>query len=111
MLESLQTTQSHELYLKKHLLELQAARILNKLYCNVLKGQLAHHENKKNAPKGKGWLVRDGMPHLLSGDEFYKKVVEFTKEQEKAEREKVLRLQVQGERAEAMNGWKERDDI
>jgi hypothetical protein len=80
------------------------------LYCNVLRGQLTHHENKKNAPAGKGWLVGDGMPHLLSGDEFYEKVVEFMKEQEKTEREKKVRLQAQGKRAEAMKGWKERDE-
>jgi hypothetical protein len=93
LLEALQTIQSCELYLKCRLLELQAGGILNELYCNVLRGQLTHHENKKNAPKGKGWLVGDGMPHLLSGDEFYEKVVEFTKEQEKTEREKEARLQ------------------
>ena len=51
------------------------------------------------------------MPHLLSRDEFYEKVVEFMKEQEKAEREKEVRLQAQGERAEAMKGWKERDEV
>jgi hypothetical protein len=48
----------------------------------MLHGQLENYEKKKADGKGKGKLMGDGLPQLLSGDEFYERVVEFMKEQE-----------------------------
>ena len=55
----------------------------------MLWGQLAHYEKRKNTPKGMGKLVGDGLPRLLSGNEFYKRVVEFTDKQKRTELEKA----------------------
>ncbi|KAF9005557.1 hypothetical protein BDQ17DRAFT_1218267, partial [Cyathus striatus] len=65
--------------LKSHISNLQSSNLLNKAYCNSLRFQLAFKEEKKAAGKGKGKLMGDGMPKLLSGDDFYEHVVEFTK--------------------------------
>ena len=61
------------------MLELQASNVLNEMYCDLLRHQLAHQEGKKTQRKGTGKLVGDGLPRLLSGDDVYEKVVEFTK--------------------------------
>ena len=39
----------------------------------------------------KGKLMEDGLPKLLTGDEFYEKVVEFTKWQRDQEAVKVVK--------------------
>ena len=96
--------------MKHWLLELQAAGVLNKLYCQVLRSQLAHHKKKQTTKKGSSQLVGDGLPRLLSGDDFYKKVVEFTQAQEQAKEEKRARAEACNERAEAMKQWSKRDE-
>jgi hypothetical protein len=53
-------------------LHIQAANVLNELYCARLRKQLACKEKKKSG--GKGRLTGDGLLCLLSGDEFYEKV-------------------------------------
>jgi hypothetical protein len=83
---------------------------LNELYCSMIRGQLAHYEEKKNKPKGMGKLVGDGLPRLLSGDEFYEQVVEFTDRQKRAEREKAEWTEARVGRAEAMKEWRKADD-
>ncbi|TFK23857.1 hypothetical protein FA15DRAFT_593413 [Coprinopsis marcescibilis] len=65
--------------LKHCLIELQATNILNETYCNKLRMQLAGKEEKatrKGEKRGK--LMGDGLPHMLTDDEFYERVVEFT---------------------------------
>ncbi|KAG1742270.1 uncharacterized protein EDB91DRAFT_1000947, partial [Suillus paluster] len=51
------------------------------LYCSQLRGQLANQEEKKQSKKKNGKLMGDGLPRLLSGDDFYKRVVNHEKEQ------------------------------
>lgn len=92
------------------MLELQAANILNEMYCNLLRGQLANYEKKKNAAKASGKLMGDGLPRLLSADDFYECMIEFTKMQERTEWEKEIRQQAWEERAEAMKVWKRCED-
>lgn len=79
--------------------ELQAANVLNDLYCSKLRGQLAFHEKKEKKGKGKGKLMGDGLPCVLSGDVFYEKVVNFEQQQRREEREKAERREAREELA------------
>jgi hypothetical protein len=110
LLDALRDAKARTEGLKRQVLELQAATVLNEMYCNMLRGQLAHQNKKKNTPKGAGKLVGDGLPRLLSGDEFYEKVVEHTERQKREEREKKEKQGARDERAEAMKEWKKQDD-
>ncbi|KAK0465752.1 hypothetical protein IW261DRAFT_1346891, partial [Armillaria novae-zelandiae] len=66
-------------------IELQAANVLNEAYCAVLWEQLAFKEEKgKKKKTASGWLMGDGMPVLLTGDDFYERVVQWEKSQEEA---------------------------
>lgn len=94
---------------KSRVLELQAAGVLNEMYCNMLRKQLAYQEEQKNKSKGKGRLVGDGLPRLLSSDEFYEWVVEFTKVQERDEQEKAARKAARKGREGVMAVWREQD--
>ena len=72
---ALQNTEAGKDALKLWIAQLQALNILNTLYCQKLRGQLAHKEKKDG--KGKGKMMGDGLPCVLSGDVFYEMVVEF----------------------------------
>ena len=54
LLGMLWESEAHVADLKQHVLELQAANILNEAYCSRLRGQLAHKEEKEANPKRKG---------------------------------------------------------
>jgi hypothetical protein len=58
--------EKHAEGLQCQVLELQAANVLNEMYCSMLWGQPAHYEKKKNTPKGVGKLVGDGLPNFMS---------------------------------------------
>jgi hypothetical protein len=86
-----------------HVLHIQAANILNELCCARLQKQLACKEKKSG---GKGRLMGDGLPCLLSGDEFYEKVVEHEAAQRCKERKLEARKKQCEEMAEAITEWK-----
>jgi hypothetical protein len=56
-----------------------------------------------------GKLVGDGLPRLLSGDEFYEWVVYFTNGKKRADREKAEWKEAKAGRAEAMKEWHKAD--
>lgn len=68
LLNALQDAQAHTAGLKCHMLELQAENVLNEMYCTLLHKQLANHKKKQARRKGKGKLMGDGLPWLLSGN-------------------------------------------
>ncbi|KAJ3792448.1 hypothetical protein GGU11DRAFT_732992 [Lentinula aff. detonsa] len=95
-------------YYRQRTLELQAANILNEAYCKALREQLAFREQKKDG-KGKGKrLMGDGLPVLLSSDEFYEKVVEFDKEMVEKERKKEAEKTNKEGRKVEIEDWKKR---
>ncbi|KAG2121288.1 hypothetical protein DEU56DRAFT_760707 [Suillus clintonianus] len=96
--------------LKFYVLELQAANVLNEMYCNVLRGQLANQEEKKQKGKEKRKLEGDSFPWLLSGDEFYERVVEFECEQKKVAADMQTRKADRERRAEQLATWKQLED-
>lgn len=85
LLAALQEAEAQTTFLQDRLLSLQASNILNEAYCTCIQGQLAHQEAKKAGPKGKGKLMGDSMPVLLTGDVFYKKVVDVAVAQAQVE--------------------------
>ena len=74
---------------------------------------MAHKEEKKANPKGKGKLS-DELPcllsGLLSGDWFYEQVVDFEAWQQIEEWEKEARLEAREERGEVLAKWKEQKE-
>jgi hypothetical protein len=93
---ALRDTEAGEDALKLRIAQLQASNVLNALYCQKLRGQLAHKEKKtkkKRDGKGKGKLMGDGLPCCLSGDVFYEMVVEFEAQQKGEAREAEARKQ------------------
>ncbi|KIJ08197.1 hypothetical protein PAXINDRAFT_60948, partial [Paxillus involutus ATCC 200175] len=94
---------------KQRVITLQAQTVLNEAYCNKLHFQLAFQEEKKKNPGAPGKLVEDGLPRLLSGDEFYEKVVEFTKWQKEKEVQKETRQAEREELKAANDEWKKNE--
>ncbi|KIK78359.1 hypothetical protein PAXRUDRAFT_16915 [Paxillus rubicundulus Ve08.2h10] len=88
---------------------LQAQAVLNEAYCNKLHFQLAFQEEEKKNPGATGKLVKDGLSRLLSGDEFYEKVVEFMKWQKGKETQKETRQAEQEELKAANDEWKKNE--
>ncbi|KAK0466569.1 hypothetical protein IW261DRAFT_1346607 [Armillaria novae-zelandiae] len=88
-------------------IELQAANVLNEACCAVLREQLAFKEEKGKKKKTvSGWLMGDGMPVLLTGDDFYERVVQWEKSQEEAAAEKTNQRAVKEEWNEEKEKWK-----
>ena len=111
LLDALRKREKYAEGLQRQVLELQAANVLNKMYCSMLQGQLAHYKKKKkNTPKGVGKLVGDRLPRLLSSDEFYEWVVEFTDRQKRTELEKAEQNEAKEGRAEVMKEWHKVDE-
>ncbi|KAF5344297.1 hypothetical protein D9758_012308 [Tetrapyrgos nigripes] len=74
--------------LKETAISLQSSLILNSVYCDTLHERLAaQEETKKRVSKAR--LMGDGMPKLLTSEEFVKRVEDFAKESE----EKAKKLQ------------------
>ncbi|KAF8869294.1 hypothetical protein CPB85DRAFT_1184121, partial [Mucidula mucida] len=88
LLAALRESEAEQLHLCQRTIELQAANILNEVYCKSLRKRLAFQDEKKRKGKGKGKLVGDGLLVLLTSDEFYERVVEFEKAQIQKERGK-----------------------
>jgi len=76
---------------KAELIRVQSSVVLQAMFCERLSSQLAAQEEKqKSTHKRKGKLIGDGLPRLLTGDEFHGRVVEHEKvvvEEDKAREE------------------------
>ncbi|PBK83680.1 hypothetical protein ARMGADRAFT_883701, partial [Armillaria gallica] len=92
------------------LISMQAANVLNEMYCRVLRKHLANHDKKKQQAKKLGTLVGDGLPWLLSSDVFYELVCDHEERQRVAEQEKQARKAAREARSEALEVWKKQDE-
>ncbi|KAI6097707.1 hypothetical protein EV401DRAFT_1879686, partial [Pisolithus croceorrhizus] len=78
--DALQLSLARENQAKAELVGMHSTVVLQSLFCGRLSSQLAAQEEKqKEQKKRKGKLVGNGLPRLLTGDEFYSQVVEFEK--------------------------------
>ncbi|KAG2738869.1 hypothetical protein P692DRAFT_201672883, partial [Suillus brevipes Sb2] len=73
--DALREAYKREDYYKGALYGMQSTAVLQEMYCKTLSSQLAAQEEKKLARKWEK-LVGDGLPRLLTGDEFYRSVVD-----------------------------------
>ncbi|KIK77913.1 hypothetical protein PAXRUDRAFT_17185 [Paxillus rubicundulus Ve08.2h10] len=96
---------------KKCVIALQAQAVLNEAYCNKLRYQLAFKEEKLANPDVPGKLVEDGLPWLLSGDEFYDRVVKFTQWQKEKAQEKEVRKERRKATKTALDKWKKAEIV
>ena len=110
LLDALQDSELARAELARWVIELQTASALNEAYCSRLQGQLLHQEEKKKKDSGNGKLMEDGMPCLLSGDWFFKKVTDHLAAQKQKEHDKVLRAEDWEERSKAIVEWKKKQD-
>ncbi|PBK90688.1 hypothetical protein ARMGADRAFT_933771, partial [Armillaria gallica] len=62
----------------------------------------------KKGRKGKGRLMGDGLPVLLTSDFFYECVVEFEEEQQRKQHEKKERQMGKEKRKKALTVWEEK---
>ena len=70
LLAALREAENRNVHAEVHAFELQASNILNEAYTERLWKALEAKEEKRGKKKGIK-LVGDGLPKLLSGDEFY----------------------------------------
>ena len=63
-------------------------------------------QEKKQKGKPNNRLLGDGMPCLVTGDDFYERGVEFEEQQRAREAESLQRKLAREERAKAMGEWK-----
>ncbi|KAK0462758.1 hypothetical protein IW261DRAFT_1293832, partial [Armillaria novae-zelandiae] len=91
--------------LRRRAIELQAANVLNEAYCAVLQEQLAFKEEKGKKKTASGRLMGDGMPVLLTGDDFYERVVQWEKSQEEAAAAKTNRKAAKVMRDSRLADW------
>ncbi|KAJ7593197.1 hypothetical protein C8J56DRAFT_780498 [Mycena floridula] len=94
---------------KELLLSMQSAQVLNGAYCDLVRGQLAIQEESKKK-RSKQRLVGDGLPRLLTAENFVQRVIQFQKAAEKKAEELELRKETREEKKKAMDEWKKLDD-
>lgn len=91
--------------LKAEVIVLQSGMVLNNTYCDILKNQLAAQEEARQK-KRKTRLVGDGLPRLLSSEEFVQRVIEYTAEMQKKEETAKQKKLTCEERKGSLAEWK-----
>ena len=91
-------------------IQLQASMVLQRLYCARVHCQLQAKEVKMNAKKSKGRLHGDGLPRVLTDDEFFKKVVAHFKALEEEEAEKEAKKQNKEDLNAEIDEWKRNEE-
>ncbi|KAG6370419.1 hypothetical protein JVT61DRAFT_12031 [Boletus reticuloceps] len=107
--EALRAAYSREEEYKSVLHSMQSTVVLQSIYCDKLSEQLVAQEEVKKAKK-KGQLVGDGLPRLLTGDEFYKRVVNHKKAMEDEKVASEIRRKQKEQQSNLFLAWKEADD-
>ncbi|KIK80084.1 hypothetical protein PAXRUDRAFT_39468, partial [Paxillus rubicundulus Ve08.2h10] len=91
------------------LLRMQSTVVLQSMYCDCVSEQLAAQEEKQKKRKT-GQLNGDGLPRLLTGDEFYGQVVEHQKAAKEDKIERENRRKQKEAQSGVMAAWKEVDE-
>ena len=96
--------------LRRRVMELQAANILNEAYCKTLRDQLAFKNKEKGKKESGGRLMGDGLPVLLTGDFFMERVEAWEKEQKEKARAKAKRASDKSKRSQELAEWKKKKE-
>ncbi|KAG1728242.1 hypothetical protein EDD22DRAFT_961088 [Suillus occidentalis] len=105
--DALHTAYDCEIRYKSSLVSMQSTIVLQSMFCDWLSSQLAAQEEKKQNSKRGGQLIGDGLPRLLTGDEFYHRVVEHQRAAKEEEAGREARQMEREGRAELLKTWKE----
>ncbi|KAG8712307.1 hypothetical protein FRC09_020010 [Ceratobasidium sp. 395] len=81
---------------------------LQGLYSSRLREQLAEKEKKRNRKRGK--LLGDGMPALLTSDEYHQRVADQARRKRQEEDRKKAAAEARERYKEAVKTWKEDDE-
>ena len=82
LLEALKEAQENETYQHGVIVGMQSMFVLQNVYCEDVRGQVAAKEAKEDKGKEKrGWLVGDGLPCVLTSDAFVEAVVNYNRAQ------------------------------
>ena len=104
LLAALREAESWNVRSEMHAFELQASNILNEAYTERLRKALETKEEKRGKKKGIK-LVGDGLPKLLSGDDFYELAQAKEKEVREFSRQKEARKEGRVAYDAAMEEW------
>lgn len=105
---ALRKSEAQEEHQQARLVEMQASLVLVQKYCDRVRNQLETQE-KKAKKKGKGKNKRlhgDGMPRLLTSDEFFSWVDRAAKLQQQEAAAKEARAGQKVEHQKALADWK-----
>ncbi|KIJ97147.1 hypothetical protein K443DRAFT_10079 [Laccaria amethystina LaAM-08-1] len=91
---------------KTHLIALQSSLVLNGIYIEDVRGQLAAQEEAQKNKQKKGRLVADGRPRLYTAKEFMQQVKTHTEETIRKEAEAKLRKEQRATKAITAEGQK-----
>ena len=105
---ALREAEVREAHFKGVFAGLQGAALLQGRYCDTLQSQLAAQEEKSKGKK-KGKLVGDGLPRLLTDQDFIMRVQNHEDAQEQQAVALETRKANREVRAEAMKEWKKAD--
>jgi len=104
--EALNAKDSEARFYKGQVAKLQSMMVLQRLYCQRVRRQLNAKE-KKDERKGKkgGRINGDGLPRLLTSDEFIEVVELHVAAAEQAERSRQARLNLRAEYEAELEEW------
>ncbi|SJL12789.1 uncharacterized protein ARMOST_16220 [Armillaria ostoyae] len=102
-------SQAREQYWKSRTVDLQSGFVLQELYCKKVHRQLAQKE-KRNGKGRSQQLNRDGMPRLLTSNDFYDRVIDHEETAIHEEEEKKACRDVRESHSKAMALWRKKDD-
>lgn len=98
--------EAREAQSKAVIMGMQSSIVLQGMFCERLSSQLAGQEEKQRKRK-KGQLNGDGLPRLLTGDDFYNRVAEHERTSAIEEAARQARKRQRNERAGLMDPWKQ----
>lgn len=105
---ALRASEAREAIVKERNVALQASMVLMQQYCDRIKGQLETFEKKQGKGKGKR-LHADGMPRLLTEDNFFEKVCADEERQEQMAADKETRRLGREDHQKAVKAWEKRE--
>lgn len=81
--------------------------VMQSMFCEQLSGQLATQEEKQKKKRKKGQLNGDGLPRLLTSDEFYNWVIQHDNACEEEEAAQESHQKQHEEQVSLMVTWQE----
>jgi len=108
--EALIAKDSEAKYYKAQAAQIQSAMVLQRLYCQRVRRQLKAKEQKAAKKKRNGGRINgDGLPRLLTSEEFIKVVEEHEAAAKEKEHEKEARAELWAKHEKELADWEEHE--